>query len=69
MIRPNPEVLKTLDQLSRNREFRDWVSAWRSYELERLPNIPADTVQLAQGRCQVLTEIYKLLHDTKNPTA
>jgi hypothetical protein len=66
MIRPDPNVLKVITGLSRNRDFVDWLENWRRTELDRLPNVQPDTVQVAQGRCQVLTELYKLIQDTKN---
>jgi hypothetical protein len=33
-------------------------------ELEQLPNVAQSAVGVAQGRCQVLTELCKLLQDS-----
>lgn len=33
-------------------------------ELEQLPNVAQPAVAVAQGRCQVLTELCKLLQDS-----
>jgi hypothetical protein len=33
-------------------------------ELEQLPNVTQPAVGVAQGRCQVLTELCKLLQDS-----
>ena len=64
MIRPSAHDLDAIAQIGRhNKVFVEWLRQWRLRELEQLPNIAADKVSLAQGRCQVLTEIYKLVQD------
>lgn len=69
MIRPDADVMKVFEQLARNAVFKKWFEQWRTHELERLPNVQSDTIQVAQGRCQVLTEFHKLLQDNRNASA
>jgi hypothetical protein len=38
-------------------------------ELERLPSVGPQTVTLAQGRCQVLGELYKLMSESPDLAA
>jgi hypothetical protein len=64
MIRPNEREVEAIAQIMRhNSVFTTWLANWRQRELEQLPSVPSDKVQLAQGRCQVLTELHKLVHD------
>jgi hypothetical protein len=64
VIRPDPELVKTINALGGHfPRFVEWLTAWRQYELERLPSASADTVAIMQGRCQVLTELCKLVQD------
>lgn len=64
MIRPSPQELDAVAQIGRhNKIFVEWLRQWRQRELDQLPNVAADKVSLAQGRCQVLTEIHKLVQD------
>jgi hypothetical protein len=65
MIRPSPDVLKTLAIVSRQHpDLVNWLGEWYRHELERLPST-VNNVTLAQGRCQVLGEVHNLL--TKAP--
>lgn len=62
MKRPSPEVVKDLAQIVKQHpEFAKWIQEWGSDELSRLPNVAAENVTLAQGRCQVLLELVKLV--------
>jgi hypothetical protein len=64
LIRPSPQQIDAIAQIARhNKVFVEWLRDWRQRELEQLPNIAADKIHLTQGRCQVLTELYKLVHD------
>ena len=38
-------------------------------ELERLPSVGAQSVTLAQGRCQILSELYKLVNESPDLAA
>lgn len=38
-------------------------------ELERLPSVGQQNVALAQGRCQVLAELYKLANESPDLAA
>lgn len=64
MIRPSDQEIDAIAQIGRhNRVFVEWLRTWRQRELDQLPNVAVDKVALAQGRCQVLTELSKLVHD------
>jgi len=61
MKRPSPEVVKALAQIVHQYpEVAQFIQEWGSDELSRLPNA-AQNVALAQGRCQVLLELIKLI--------
>lgn len=45
-----------------------YLREWRDKELNQLPNV-ADTILVAQGRCQVLKEVVKLLQDAPDIAA
>ena len=65
MIRPDEKELAAITNVAKhNPEFLQWLSNWSNHELRQLPNVPSSIVQLAQGRCQVLTELHKLLQDS-----
>ena len=65
MIKPDPQTLQTLAQIARlHPTFIDWLEGWRQRELDNLPNVLTSHVGVAQGRCQVLTELYKVLKDS-----
>lgn len=60
MIRPPPDVVKAIAITMRQYpEVLNWLGEWQRHELDRLPNV-TQNVAFAQGRCQVLGEIYKL---------
>lgn len=65
MTRPDPELLRLLANMSgQYPAFVEWLGEWRQRELETLPNVAPQAVAVAQGRCQVLTELLKLLQDS-----
>ena len=64
MINPKPEVVKSLATVSRSYpEIVGWLKEWRDHELKTLPSVLQNTA-LAQGRCQVLSEITKLIEQS-----
>ena len=69
MINPKPEVVKSLATVSRSYpEIVQWLKEWRDHELKTLPSVLQNTA-LAQGRCQVLSEIHRLLESPETITA
>lgn len=67
MIRPDDDVILTLAR--NNHVLTRWLAEWRQQELDRLPNAGPQNVAVMQGRCQVLTEILKLVQDSPNLAA
>lgn len=64
MIRPSSEVTKALAASVRQYpEIVTWLQEWRMHELEQLPSVAQNTA-LAQGRCQVLSELSKLVSES-----
>lgn len=69
MIRPDPKIVKALAVCVRQYpELLEWVNNWRQHELEQLPNV-SNNVALAQGRCQVLSELAKLMNESPDLAA
>lgn len=63
MRRPNEQVLNSIAKISK--QFPDvvaWVQEWRTAELDQLPMVTGST-GVAQGRCQVLMELLRLLNE------
>jgi hypothetical protein len=48
--------------------IQEWLGEWRMSELERLPSV-GQNVTLAQGRCQVLGELHKLVSESPDLAA
>ena len=70
MKQPTPEIIHALANSVRQYPvILDWLGEWRQSELERLPSVGAQTVALAQGRCQVLGELYKLVSESPDLAA
>jgi hypothetical protein len=66
MIRPDPEIVARLANIAtHNKEIVQWLNNWRQHELEQLPNVSSNAVGIAQGRCQVLTELCKLVNNSR----
>jgi hypothetical protein len=64
MIRPTPEVTKAFAASVRQYPvLAEWLAEWRMHELEQLPSVAQNTA-LAQGRCQVLTELSKFVSES-----
>ena len=64
MIRPTPEVTKALAASVRQYPvIAEWLQEWRMHELEQLPNV-AENTALAQGRCQILSELTKYIEQS-----
>ena len=64
MISPKPEVVKSLATVSRQYpEILEWLKEWRDHELQTLPSVLQNTA-LAQGRCQVLSELHKVITES-----
>ena len=69
MIRPEPDVIKALAILARQHpQALEWLEGLLNHELKQLPNV-TQNVSLAQGRCQVLKEIYPLVKESPDNTA
>ena len=65
MIRPTPEVTKALAASVRQYPaLATWLAEWRQHELEQLPSVASQSVALAQGRCQVLSELSKFVNES-----
>lgn len=70
MKQVSPEVVHALAVSVRQYPvILEWLGEWRTSELERLPNVGPQTVTLAQGRCQVLSELYKLMTESPDLAA
>jgi hypothetical protein len=64
MKQPEPRVTKALANAVRQYpEILEWIGEWKSKELEILPFATA-TPALSQGRCQVLSELYKFAKES-----
>lgn len=69
MKQPTPEVIDALARSVRQYPvIAEWLGEWRMSELERLPSV-GQNVTLAQGRCQVLGELYKLVSESPDLAA
>jgi hypothetical protein len=67
MTRPPPEVLVAIARASNM--VLPWLQEWRQRELEQLPFVSAASVAVAQGRCQMLTELCRLMQDAPDVAA
>ena len=69
MIRPEPDVIKALAIMARQHpQALEWLEGWLNHELKQLPNV-TQNVSIAQGRCQVLKEIYTVIKESPDNTA
>lgn len=63
MITPDERVQHDVVRLRGNAQaFVEFVKQWHKHELDRLPYTQQATA-IAQGRCQVLKELERLLSD------
>ena len=64
MIKPDEEVVRAIAASVRQYPvIQEWMTSWRNHELNNLPNSTQNTA-LAQGRCQVLSEVTKLIEQS-----
>ena len=64
MINPKPEVVREIATVCREHpNVLNWLKEWRDHELSKLPSVLQNTA-LAQGRCQVLSEITRLIEQS-----
>lgn len=62
-MRPTPQQVQVIARVAKQHpEFLDWLTEIRSQELDSLPYV-VQNPQLVQGRCQMLTELIKLMKD------
>ncbi len=70
MKQATPEVIHALaNSVRQHPVIAEWLGEWRMSELERLPSVGSQSVALAQGRCQVLGELYKLINESPDLAA
>jgi hypothetical protein len=67
MTRPPPEVMIALARASNT--LLPWLQDWRQRELDQLPYAAPANVATAQGRCQLLTELYRLVQGAPDVAA
>ena len=69
MIRPDETTIRAVAGAVFNYpDLLKWVNDWRVHELEQLPNV-INNPALAQGRCQVLQELYRFLSEAPKHAA
>lgn len=70
MKQATPELIHALANSVRQYPIiLEWMGEWRMTELERLPSVGPQSVTLAQGRCQILSELYKLMNESPDLAA
>lgn len=67
MTRPPAEVVVALARTSH--VLTPWLREWRQKELDQLPFAAPNNVAIAQGRCQVLTEVLRLVQGAQDTAA
>lgn len=67
MTRPPQDVILALARL--NNTIGPWLQEWRQREMDQLLFTSSANVGIAQGRCQVLTELCKLVQDSPDMAA
>lgn len=61
MRKPTDDEIRVLGRVAvNNPAFVEWLGQVRDVELNQLPHV-VNATAVAQGRCQVLTELHKLL--------
>lgn len=69
MIRPTPEVVRALAVVAKQYpDVTEFLDNWKKHELEALP-YALQNQALAQGRCQVLSELVKLVNSAPDLAA
>lgn len=70
MKQATPELIHALANSVRQYPvILEWMGEWRMSELERLPSVGPQSVTLAQGRCQILSELFKLMNESPDLAA
>ena len=70
MRKPPEDVVRVAAVICREYpRFTEWLNEWRQNELDTLPYLGNSNVCLGQGRCQVLTELCKLIQDAPDLAA
>jgi hypothetical protein len=69
VIKPEPRVIKAMGMFVRQHpDFLEWLEGVYNRELEALPSVIIN-VGIAQGRCQALGDIVKLMKDAPSIAA
>lgn len=69
MTKPDPRVIRAMaNAMSQYPELLEWLAGWRMHELEQLP-AAIQHPALAQGRCQVLGELYRFAKEAPELSA
>lgn len=69
MRQPDEQVIRALAHIAQNAPAaKNWIVEQAEYELARLPSV-TNNFAVAQGRCQVLGELRKLLIDAPDLVA
>lgn len=69
MKNPDKIQIQAIAQVAvHNPRFREWLREWYEQELNRLPSV-LNNVAVAQGRCQVLAELSKVLDESPEMAA
>jgi hypothetical protein len=70
MIRPSPELVEMIARMGAHYpEIAKWLNDWRQHELDQLPYVSSGATGIAQGRCQLLTELCKLVNSSRDYAA
>lgn len=69
MKQPDKSQLQAIANVAvHNPRFREWLREWYALELDRLPSV-TQNVAAAQGRCQVLAEIGRIIDQSPDMAA
>ena len=70
MIQPDRALYEQIARMgAQYPEFVLWLNEWRTRELDTLPVAAQNVVGVSQGRCQVLTELCKLVNTARDVSA
>ena len=67
MTRPPQDIILALARMSNT--IAPWLQEWRQKEMDQLLFTSPANVGIAQGRCQVFTELCKLVQDSPDMAA
>lgn len=69
MKQPDPQTVEAFAQVARHNVLvKAFIKEWRDLECGRLPDVLNNTA-VAQGRCQVLNELNKLISESPDLAA